>query len=273
MAPASDQLREYLVPEEPVRAVYAATLSDDSAWEAASVGVTDRRLLCLSEDGAVVSVGYDSMCAIRSRSRSRLTYSGNDYRLLIGGGSFVAAAALLGTVALAATPLVPLLSLLAVGGLAATVHRQRTATTAERTTVDDVAEKLDAAFDGDDAVRRYRRHRSDRLGDQEVTPLTTGLVAVLAFAGLVAFAANPFIPFLVPPLAGGLALIDYAHRHRDELDGIEAVRRREREVEINTDDGRTVRLRSDPSEDIHRELSRVAFAESTDATQVVAPRS
>lgn len=47
-------------------------------------------------------------------------------------------------------------------------------------------------------------------------------VTILGFAGTLTFATTPAIVVLFfAPVVGGLALVEYARRHVEELDGIE----------------------------------------------------
>ena len=272
MSPATDRLREYLVPEEPLRGVYAATLSDDSSPTEVSIGVTDRRLLCLSDDGTVLNVGYDSICAIRSRPRSTFTYRGNDYRLLLGGGTMLAVLGFVALVAFTGSSAVPILLLATVGGLAATAFLSWTDDVADLATLDDVERRVAADVDVD-AVRRVRRALPDDVENRHLLLALSALVTALSFAGTLAFAASPLVVLFFAPVLGGIGLVEYARRHADEFDGIEIARERARKVRITTDDGRSVRLETDQSSDIDRELSRLAFVDVDDPVQRIPARS
>lgn len=274
MSSRSDQFRKYLHAEEPLRDVYTAMLSDNSARKAeVSIGVTDRRLLCIADDGTFVNVGYDSICTIRSHPRTRLTCRGNDYRLLLGTGALLAVLGFVGVVALATSALVPLLSLTAVGGLATSAYLWRGGDVPELLSLDAIDERTAADFDGVDALRRLR-DRTDAYADaRQLRLLGSTLVALCSLFAAVALAASPFVSLLVLPMVGGLALVDYASRHRDEFGDLEVVRRHEREVRISTTDGRAVQFESDPSEAIGRELSRLVFADEPEPARVLSTRS
>lgn len=236
MPPAPDRLGEHLAPEEPLIAVYAATLSENSTWKPVSIGVTDRRMLCVSEDGGFVNVGYDSIATIRSRRRTRRTYRGTDYRLVLGGGGLVAVLGGVGVIALATSALVPVLVLGTVGWLTAAAY-----------------------------LWRNGKHRLLTVG--------SGAAAVSCFTGIVLLASSALVSILALVPVGGLGLIDYARRHKDDFDGIELVRRQKKEVSIGTDDGRTIYVRTDPSEQIGRELSRLAHANDAEPTRIGPVRS
>lgn len=272
MAPTSDRLREYLITEEPLRGVYAATLSDNSSPKEVSIGVTDRRLLCLSEDGTFLNIGYDSICAIRSQPRSTFTYRGNDYRLLLGVGTVLAVIGFLALVAFTSSPVVPILLLATVGALAATATLYWNRDGAELATLDDVEQRVAADFDVD-VLRRVERKIPHNVDSRQVLLSVSCLATVLGFVGTVAFAGSPLVVLFSVPILGGIGLVDYARRHVDDLDGIEIVRERARNVRISTDDGRTVRLEIDPSADVDRELSRLASVGADDPVQTISARS
>lgn len=157
MSSASDRLRDYPAPEESVVAVYTATLSGSSHWKAASIGLTDRRLLCVADDGEFMTLGYDSICAIQSQPRTTHTYRVRDYRPLLRSGGLVAVLALVGIVAVTASLLVPLLLLVAVGGLVTTAYLRRSTDT---TAWDSVTEIIQRAYDFD-AIEIVRHHETE----------------------------------------------------------------------------------------------------------------
>lgn len=272
MSQPSDRLREHLLPEEPLRGVYAATLSDNSSPKEVSVGMTDRRLLALAEDGTVLNVGYDSICAIRSRPRSTLTYRGNDSRLLVGGGASLSVLGFGALVALAPNPAVPALALATVAALVATVALYRADDASELVTVEEIDERTAADFEVADGLRSLERALPDVLDGRRALLLAGALLAVLAFAGTVVAAATVIVALFFPPILGGLALVEYGRRHRGELGGIELARERARNVRISTDDGRTIRLEVDPSADADRELSRLAFGDGDESRPSLSTR-
>lgn len=237
MSAPSDRLRDHLAPDERLTAVHSVRLSEDSAWNPASLGVTDRRLLWVG-GGRAASIDLDYVTAVRSRRRTRPTVRGYGDRLLLGGSGLLAVLCLLGVAALSASPLVPLLSLVTIGGLAATAYLWRS------------------------------------LDEIEWAPVAgTAAVAVGSFLGLVGAAPTVLVPVLVLVAIGSLGVVDATRRRADGSEGIEIRYRQEREVSISTADGRTVHVRCDPSEEIDRELSRVAFVERAEPTAVAQIRS
>lgn len=274
MSQTTDRLRDCLLTEEPLQGVYAATLSDEGAPKEVSVGVTDRRLVCIADDGTFLDVGYDAICSIRGRPESTLTYRGNDYRLVAGTG---AGLSILGFVALAAfssNPAVPVLALATVGALVVTVTLAWNDQVTELVTLEALDERTAADFDGVDALRRVERTLPARVDRRRVLLSVSALLTVACFVGTVALATNPLSLLCFVPILAGIGLVEYARRHADELDGIEIRRERARNVQISTDDGRTVSLSVDPSAEIDRELGRLtAVTARDDAVQPVSARA
>lgn len=234
MTLASERLGGYLVADESLEAVTAGKLFGDSSPVAVAIGITDRRLLCLSEDGEFVDVKQDYIASIRSRRRTRLSYRGNDHRLLMGAGGLLAAAAFGGGFSLA-------WSAHAAGGVLA------------------FAALLAAG------ASEYVRRQPGDASEHHQQMVGSALLAAVAFVGVVVLTASVVVvPLLSLVTAGGLAVTDYAHRHRSEFEGIELVRRSEKEISVDTVNGRTVRVVIDSGEEIDRELSRLAYVEDRD---------
>jgi len=274
MSQTTDRLRDCLLAEEPLQGVYAATLSDESAPKEVSVGVTDRRLVCLADDGTFLDVGYGAICAIRSRPESTFTCRGNDYRLVAGAG---AGLSVLGFVALAAfssNPAVPVLALVTVGALVATALFRWNDQVTELVTLEALDERTAADFDGVAALRRVERALPARADGRRVLLSVSALLTVVCFAGTVALTVNPLLLLSFLPMLAGIGLVEYARRHADELDGIEIRRERARNVRISTADGRTVSLAVDPSAEIDRELGRLtAVTARDDAVSAISARA
>lgn len=125
MPPATDELGQYLGLEEPLTAVSTARLSDDAGWTPVTVGLTDRRLVCLAADGTFVSVNFDAISTVRGRQRGSLRYDWNETSLLLGAGAVVATGGLLAVAILAADTLAPTLAVTGLAALAATEYVRR----------------------------------------------------------------------------------------------------------------------------------------------------
>lgn len=277
MSSTSDQIRTYLGTDEPLLAVYSATLSENSSWETVYVGITDRRLLYVSDGGRVVNIGYNSICAIQSHTRTTHTYRGNDYRLLLSVGSLVTISGFVAVTALTSTLVLPFLLLVSVGGVVSTEYVRRNADEIEwavvteyRRTVAGVMgtgtrrriQRLQTrvgGLPGANALHRFGSTVTDRTELHQLLLVGGVLVTICGFVGMVFLAPSTLVILGFPVVVAGLALVEYAHRHRNDFEGFEIVRNHEREVSISTDDDRTVYIRSDSSVDLGRELSRLAF--------------
>ncbi|WP_247731135.1 hypothetical protein [Halovivax limisalsi] len=91
MIPSRRQLEAALVPGERLERLAYGRLVDEGVRETVAVGVTDRRLVCLSRAGDRLDVDYASISSIRSYTHSRLQFEGVDSRLLTAGSGLVAA--------------------------------------------------------------------------------------------------------------------------------------------------------------------------------------
>ncbi|WP_226023558.1 hypothetical protein [Halomicrobium salinisoli] len=273
MSPAPDQLREFSRPEEPLVTVHSGSVSANSRWRSASIGLTDRRLLCVADDGGFVTLGYDSICAIRSRSRTKRSYRGADHGLLLGGGALLAVLGLAGVVALATDALVHLAVLGTVAGLAGVTHLRRTPSSVDRETVAGLADEMPAGVDGTDVMQRLEYREIDDADVHWALLIASGSVAALSLLAAVVVASDALVGLATLALLGGLALVDYAFRHRADLEGVEIDREREAELSIDTADGRTVHVRSEPSAGLGEALSRLAFADGESDAPAVAPHS
>lgn len=259
MSKTTDRLGEYLAPDERLVTVSDVTLSGDSPREAVSLGLTDRRLLYVSEDGGFTNIEYDAICAVRSRPRTTRTYRGNDHRLLLGIGGLVAILGYVGAIALTTGLLVPILLLATAGSLVSAEYLRRKRAEDERITV---TKRI--PFDIGDTNRFRRYKRSVSAGEHQLLMIGSGLVALFGAVGVILLASSALV--FLAAIVGGIALIDYAYRHRHDFDGIEIVRHRETEVSVSTSDGRTVRIRSDESEEIGRELSKLMVSSEENPT-------
>ncbi len=273
MSPAPDRLREFSHPEEPLVTVHSGRVSADSRWQSASIGLTDRRLLCVADDGGFVTLGYDSICAIRGRSRTRRSYRGTDHGLLLGGGAVLAVLGLVGVVALATSALVHLLVLGTVAGVAGVAYLRRNPASVDREAIAGLADRAPTEVGSDDIVHRFEYREIDDADVHMASLIASGAVAALSFAAAVVVATSALVVLATLVLLAGLALVDYALRHRADLDDVAIDREREAELSIDTADGRTVHVRSEPSNGLGEALSRLAFADGENGARAVAPPS
>jgi len=238
----ADRVRECLGAQELLVGVFAATLEMDSGRSAVSVGLTDRRLVCVADDGTFLAVGYDAVSTVQSHRVTTRTVRGADYRLGLVAGGLVAVAGFAAVAALAPTPLVVLLAGAAVGGLVTTEYLRRDAT--------------------DNGWETY----ASEAGTTEFAMVAGGVAALASGIGVLLVAQLAFVGTLV--VFAGLALADYARRRRAAFDGFELVRRDETEVTITTESGRAVHLRSDSTDGLGTELGRLAHAQEDDRERV-----
>lgn len=269
MPPTPDSLGEYVLPEEPVRTVHDTTLSDGGAGKPVALALTDRRLVCVAGDETVLTVGYDAISTVRSRPRTRVSYRGFDYRLLVGAGALAAVLGLLAAVAVSAGALVPSLTVASAGAVAAAAYLWWAPSDPDLSQAVELVETLESEFPWVADLRRGCARLADGRDDGRV--LAAGAAALAGLTGLLTTVLAGTV-LAVPALVlagGGLAVVAFAHVHRDAFDGIEVVRRREREVTIGTHDGQTVYLRSDPAEELDRTFSKLAFTDEDESVQVV----
>jgi hypothetical protein len=273
MPSTDDQLGELLAPEESVVAASTGTLTEASLRYPVSIVLTDRRLLCLSEGGRLVTVGYDSICTVRSYSRTTRTYRFADHRLPQGAGGLGALLGGAGVFALTTGVLVPLLALVTVGGLVVGEYARRQADTLGLETVTAVRRHVPSRGGGTSIRRWSGRSVPDAIDEPRALLLGSVVAAVVSFVGLLVLTPGWLVVLSVVVLAGGLALVDYGVRHEDGLDGLELVRQRKLDVRIGTGDDRIISLRIDPSEEFIQQLSRVAFTDDAEPVQPVLSRS
>lgn len=261
MTAPADPLHDRLGPEESLEATFSATLSEDGDRSPVSVGVTDRRVLCISTNDKVVSLGHDAICAIRTGTRVNRTYRGFDYRLIVAGGGVAVVLGLIGILQFSRSILLPPLALSTIGVLVTAEYlrqRPKSATHGEP----------DGQSEGHGHTAGVHRRFANGIQASTIVYrilmggcIALGLVAVLAIAllvpwGLVLLSALSFI--------GGGAVMEYAYRHRHEFDGFEVVSHRTTELQIDTVAGTTINLTADSSTGMEGALSRAAFTSGSD---------
>ena len=243
-----DRFRGRLAEDETVQTLTSGRLLEDDGGGRTTIGLTDRRFLCVSKAGEFVDVRYDYVCSIRSRPRTKVQYRTRDgfgrTRYVLGGLLALTLVAVGVSVALSIGPTVAAASIglgLATAAVAAAVDVVRKRTGVGRT--------IDQIFVG------------------------TGVLALLVLAGIGLFAASVAASLFVLVTAGGLVLAGYAAHHREELGGVAVERHREMVVEINTVDGDTVNVAVDTDSDLDRELSASVHRSEPAAVDVPSIRS
>ena len=130
MGTTPDEFESYLAPDESVLVGTSGTLYADSFRSAGTVGVTDRRLLFVSEGGRFLDAAHGAIHSIRSHPRRGFDLPLTAPALLSAVGAGVALAAGLGVLLLGPGLLGFLLLLVTVGGgvLANRIRRARAET-------------------------------------------------------------------------------------------------------------------------------------------------
>lgn len=242
MTPSSE-FNEFLAEDESVVNGVTGTLIDSASRSEGAIGITDRRILFLSDGDRFVDVAHDAISSIQSRPRTRLTSDGKTNRLLLGVGGLIVVSAFVGVLGLGA------------GGLSLALMALTVATAA-----------------GAEYVRRTgSAERGSRDDDLVVLGLVT--VALTSLIGLVVLTEDLLvIPLSLLALAG-LVLADYANQRKNALDELGADRRREREVGIHLASGRSVYLRVDAGRRIDQDLSGVVRGATRPTSPAGLPRS
>lgn len=261
MTSTSGRLVDYVSGDERLLDVSPAemTVPDHVYQEPAAVGITDRRLVLLSDAGEFTSIPHDHVSSIRSVRMQDIGYRGNDYRLLLAGSALLAGVVLsVATVLL--TGLVAMgLFLLAVGGILMLYYsyQGRPAGLTERLGTLDYWEV-------------------SSLDDRDRLLAGGGVLTVLALSGIVVLTPSvssvAFTLAIVPLMVGSVWLADYAWQHRSDLDGIEVVRTNRKVVHIGTYSGNTVSILIDPSDDLDQTLSKESHRIGTDTSSDRPPK-
>jgi hypothetical protein len=119
MTSRTDRLADFVSENEPLSDVYSVemTVPTDVYREPVVLGVTDRRLVSVSDADEFTSISLDHVASIRSNQTAVVGYRGNDYRLLLAGSVLLAVTGLGVATTVLAGLLATSLLLLAVAGL------------------------------------------------------------------------------------------------------------------------------------------------------------
>ena len=272
MRTSPGELEAYLVPDESVVAGTAGTLLDGSFQSEGVVGVTDRRVLFVADDGRFVDVAHDAVSSIRSRPHRGITYPGVGPAALVILGGGVATAAFVGALALEPGFLGFVLLLATVGGTAAAEQVRRGGGHAVRQVAASTKSALLDALPG----RERLPGPVERAGeDADPDLLVLGLVSVAltALIGLIATTGGLLVVPHALATVGGLALVEYGYRRERERDTAPSGRPLRREVSVHLVDGRVVRLRIDPDGRFDRDLSAAVRGSAATTANVELSRS
>ena len=262
MSVPSNEFRDYLAPDEAVVSSAHGTIVDGSFRSPGSIGITERRVLVVTDSDRFLEVTHDAITSIRSRPRSTFTARGVGFRLAVVVGALIGVAGFLGVLFVQARAQAFVFALATVGGAVTAEYVRRVGGEGERPAPGEVWGALTTdRGDLGDVLDDVGLRRSDGSGigtdDSPVFVLVLGAVSLVSLFGLVGVTGRLVVVPLVVVALAGLALSDYAYRRKKGMDATGEGRRSERSVSIHLVDGRTVNLRVDSTERIDRALSGV----------------
>lgn len=267
--------QEYLSPDETVIEADDGAIVDEKGWTEGVVGLTDRRLLFVSEDGDFTDVGYDHVCSIRSRTRRTLTPRGRRLLVLGAFGGLLALGGFSGSIWLSSGVGGTLLVLASVLGVVCgeAVRRRGIGVdwgaTLERvpgvdaTSVGHGVAAVETAADGGDRTEAgggsivSQHWETEYVYVHWLVLCSSVIVAGGSIAGLFVHTGGALAALCVLAAIGGLAATEFAVRRKRRLDDVGANRQSDREVHIELVNGRDVSVRFDATTRIDRVLSRL----------------
>lgn len=238
MTTAEKRLANHLVEDESVQRLTSGRFLENPTRDRLTVGLTDRRLLCVSDGGAFTDVRYDYISSIESRQRTGLRFSDRQDGLRVMG--------IVGGLLVGGALLVALGQLSAGGVVRDAVTVGLALGTVAITT----------------AVNHVRR-RGTGVEPREQLFVGTGLLSVLVLVSVGLFSPTLVAPLFVVTTLGGLGLVRYGRRRRDQFDGIGLQRQREKHLSITTVDGRSVEIVVEADTDVDRELSSAVYRDAS----------
>lgn len=115
--PSRGDVRAYLSDGESIQSRRIGRMGVAAEQEDGVIGVTDRRLVFRSDEGAFRDISYDSIRSIEAHDETRLRVANYDYRLVVGGSAAVAVLAFAGAIGTSSGLFALLLVMLAVAGI------------------------------------------------------------------------------------------------------------------------------------------------------------
>lgn len=262
MRASADELEAYLAPDESLLDGVPGAVFDDGYRSTGSVGVTDRRVLFVADDGSYLDVAHDAVTSVRSRPRTAVTPSRAGLGTAAALGAVLAVFAAIGVLVLQsdllAAGLASILLAVHVGGVAAAERVRRHGV--DRRTLSRLPGTLGGRFDGrhpgrlDDSRSIAQATAGSADGGRELAILGVAVVGLSALVGLIALSGSLLVVPLSMSVLGGVGLTDYGIRRLRDPEAIEGGPRRERDVTIYLVDGRTVNLRVDGAGRFDRDL-------------------
>lgn len=236
---AEERLATHLVEGESVHRLTLGRFLEDPTRERLTVGLTDRRLLCLSNSGEFTDIRYGYISSVTSRQQPSVrlaTGNGDKYLLGLVGG------------------------VLALGGLLVGLALA----SPHGVVLDTVTVVLALGFVGlTTAVERVRRRSEGNTSHRQLF-VGTGVLSIVILGSVSLLSSSLSTPLFVAGVLGGFALGWYAYRYRELFSEIEYQRHQEKHLSITTVDGQTIVLVLDAETDLDRILSAsLSRAEST----------
>ena len=262
MSVSPNEFRDYLAPDEAVVSSARGTIVDDSFRSPGTIGITERRVLVVTDAEQFLEVSHDAITSIRSRPKSTFTARGIGFRLVVVVGALIAIAGFVGVLAVQSSAQAFLFALATLGGAVTAEYVRRAGSAGDWPAPDEVWGALTTdRVSLVDVMADAGLGRSDgsEIGNEysPVFVLVLGAVSLVSLFGLVGVTGRLVVVPLVVVALAGLALSDYAYRRTKTLDATGEGRRRERALSIHLVDGRTVTFRVDSSERIDSALSGV----------------
>jgi hypothetical protein len=231
MTAAENRLATHVAADESVRTLADGRFLDDTSSGEVLIGLTDRRVLCVSETGAFTSLRYEHISSVRSRPRTSWTYRYRSDDTILAG-VFAGLLAISG--------------LLVGAGLAVGVDRTGVV--------------LATALGAVAAITFVStRHVSDGAETDQANRqfiVGSGVVAVVAAAVAAATASGVPLSLFALAAVSSVALATYGPRYLAMVDETGLTRREATLVTITTVDGASVRLVVDADSDLDRVLCR-----------------
>lgn len=228
--PAEDRFASHVVDDESVRVLTTGRLLEGFTPGRLTIGLTDRRLLCVSETDAFTDVRYEYISSIRSRPQTRWEYQYRTGDAVLAGlvGGFLALVFLF----------------VAVGTASGTglVDGSLTIVLAAATAVAVVS------------TQRVRRATGNGQANRQLF-VGTGVFTLVAFVAAAVVSSSVSLPLFALATGCGLVIAAYGPRYVAAFDGVGLRRHRKTQLTITTVDGQSIQLVTDVDAELDRELS------------------
>lgn len=228
--PAEDRFASHVVDDESVRVLTTGRLLEGFTPGRLTIGLTDRRLLCVSETGAFTDVRYEYISSVRGRPQTRWEYQYRTGDAVLAGlvGGFLALVFLFVTVGTpSGTGLIDGSLTVALGAVTAVAVV---------------------------STQRVRRATGNGQANRQLF-VGVGLLTLGAFVAAAVASSTVSLPLFALATGCGVVLSAYGPRYAAAFDGIGLRRRRKTRITITTVDGQSIQLVTDVDAELDRELS------------------